>query len=333
MKRRTIKLSVLFLFILLTSMLFTACGNSPSDAVNQPTESIEQSATEQQANEEQPSFVTEEDFRNALSSATGEQKLALYRDFAANYRMQEDEYIEYAALCEQAGDMVSQRRALMSLYKLDPTEAHGELLAAMTLQITPADDAHAEGLLQELAELIGNCNADDFDVETLRAFVDTEDWKGSFYIDNGTFTSNTAFESDTLSATVSSDQFVTTATIISADTEYMCEISYEGVKAAYLTKSAGVYAYHAWGEENADALKVNGSLQDGHFTDAFDATIDGKTYHGTFDEAGKTKEEQPKGFTGTVYAYADNGKDYLYVEEADPAEWVATPEELGFGSF
>ncbi len=42
--------------------------------------------------------------------------------------MKDDEYVEYATLCGEAGDSVTQRKVLFTLYRLDPTEAHGQLL-------------------------------------------------------------------------------------------------------------------------------------------------------------------------------------------------------------
>ena len=56
-------------------------------------------------------------------------------------------------------------------------------------------------------------------------------------------------------------------------------------------------------------------------------------YIGSFDDAGKTKEEQPEGFEGVVYAYTEDKSKYLYVENADALTWVANVADLGFGEF
>ncbi len=318
--------------LILSSVLLGACGSSTEQVQSEPA----QQSTQEQSEKENKTPVTESDFRSALAEAPDEQKLVLYRDFAANFRMNEDEYLDYAALCEQAGDTVTQRRALMTLYKLDPTEAHGELLSAMTLKIQATDDAHAEGLLMELADLIAECGAGDFSAESLRAVVDSEDWKRSFYIDNGVFTSNTEYIGDALSAEVASDQFQTVATIWSSDTKYACEISYEGVKVASVALTdgapAGAYVYREWDADGADVVSVTGTVADGHLTGSFTIVTGAVSYAGTVDDAGKSTEEQIKNVNGTIYAYSDNKKQYLYAD-GDASDWVADLAQMGFWSF
>ena len=80
-------------------------------------------------------------------------------------------------------------------------------------------------------------------------------------------------------------------------------------------------------------MTVNGYIKDGHYVNQLDVTVEGTLYQGNFDDAGKTKEAQPEGFEGVVYAYAEDGSNYLYVEDADAADWVAKTDEMGFGDY
>ena len=282
-------------------------------------------------------LVTEEDYRNALASADDDRKLDIYREFAKSYKMTEDEYRDYANLCEKAGDTVSQRDALFMLYRTDPTEEHGNLLSAMTLKITDSDDEKAGVLLKDLFEALMNCDAGDFSPEAAKEAVTSDDWKKSFYIDNGTFTSNTEYSGDGISATVSSDQLATRAVITSGEIRCFCDVSYNGVNVGSVGISDGVpegtYCYRQFDPEGVDIIHVNGYISDGHYVNRMDVVVGGVSYHGEFDDAGKTKEEQPEGFSGVVYAYAEDGSNYLYVENAEAQNWVAKPDEMGFGDF
>ena len=251
--------------------------------------------------------------------------------------MTEDEYLDYAALCEKAGDTASQREALFMLYRTDPTEEHGNLLSGMTLKITDSDDDNAGVLLTGLADVLKNCGADDFSPEAVSQAVSSDDWKKSFYIDNGTFTSNTEYSGDGVSARVSSDQLETRAVITTDGIRCFCDVSYNGVNVGNVEVKGedpeGKYCFRQYDTEGVDIICVNGYISDGHYVNRLDITVGGVPYHGDLDDAGKTKEEQPEGFSGVVYAYAEDGSNYLYVENADASEWVAKPDDMGFGDF
>ncbi len=80
-------------------------------------------------------------------------------------------------------------------------------------------------------------------------------------------------------------------------------------------------------------MTVNGYIKDGHYVNQLDITIAGIVYQGMFDDAGKTKEEQPEGLEGVAYAFTEDRSNYLYVEDADAATWVADVAKMGFGEF
>ncbi len=331
---------ITFTFILLLSLMLAACApqtQTTDDAAAGQADGKEQTdSSNDDAADAQ--LVTEEDYRNAIESASGDdKKLELYAQFSSVYKMTEAEYLEYAALCEKAGDTVSARKALFTLYRSDPTEQHGQMLSDMTLKITPADDEKAEGLLDALLAELKKCEDDDFSPDAIKQIFASNDWMKSFYIDNGTFTSHTEFSSESLEAVVDSDNLYTRAVITSGSDRYMCAVSYNGVDAGHEqiadNKPEGKYYYRQKDAENVDIVCANGYIKDGHYVNQLDITVGNITYSGSFDDAGKTKEEQPQGFEGTVYAYAPDGGNYLYVEDADPETFVAKVGEIGFSEF
>ena len=138
-------------FILLISMMLTACadtGQSETVPASEDTNAEESTDVNSDDDTATAKLITEEDYRKAIASASDDdKKLELYTEFSSVYKMTEQEYLEYAALCEKAGDTVSARKALFALYRSDPTEQHGQMLSDMTVRITPADDDKAQGLL------------------------------------------------------------------------------------------------------------------------------------------------------------------------------------------
>ncbi len=320
------------------SLILSACSGK-AEAPEQASGVAEASGEESAASsgEKETVLVTEEDYRNALASADDDRKIAIYKEFAGSYKMTEDEYKDYADLCGKAGDTVSQREALFMLYRTDPTEEHGNLLSTVTLRITDADDDKAGELLTSLVEALKDCGSGDFSPEAAKEIIGSDHWKKSFYIDNGTFTSNTEYSGDARFAEVSADQLATRAVITSQDVRYLCDISFGGVSVGSVEvadkKSEGKYCYRQFDPEGVDIIVVNGYINDGHYVNRLDVTVGEVTYSGEFDDAGKTKEEQPEGFAGVVYAYAEDGSNYLYVENADAATWVAKAGEMGFGDF
>ena len=328
-------------FILLISMMLTACADTgQSEAVPASEETNVEESTDVNSDDDTATarLVTEEDYRNAIASASNDdKKLELYTEFSSVYKMTEQEYLEYAALCEKAGDTVSARKALFALYRSDPTEQHGQMLSDMTVRITPADDDKAQGLLESLLEEVKKCEDEDFSPDAIKQIIASDDWMKSFYIDNGTFTSNTEFSGDTLNAVVDSDNLYTRAVITAGDDRYMCAVSYNGVDAGHEQlkdqKPEGKYYYRQKDAENVDIVIANGYIKDGHYVNQLDITVSDIPYSGTFDDAGKTKEEQPQGFAGVVYAYTSDGSNYLYVEDADPQTFVANVGDMGFAEF
>ena len=318
---------------LVTSFCFlSACGGK--EVLPEPSGTQEDSA-KQEAAEEKP-LVTEEDYREAIASAADDaKKLELYREFASGYRLKEDEYIEYAGLCEKADDTAGQREVLFNLYRIDPTEEHGQLLSDMTLKIT--GDDKIESLLNDMVAELKNCEADDFSPEGLRGLIASDDWKKTFYIDNGTFTSNTEYNGDGITAVVSSDTLATRAVITAGDIRYLCELNYDGTNVGHVEAkdgaSSGRYYYRQLDADDVDIISVNGYINEGHYVNQTDFTVGSTVYHGSFDDAGHTKEEQPEGFEGVVYAYTDDKANYLYVENADASNWVANVADMGLGEF
>ncbi len=334
MKKRQVKTETVITAFALAVVLSACAGGTDTDAA--PDTSLQQ-AQESAQDSKEAVLVTEDDYRNAIADADDDRKLELYREFASNYRMKEEEYREYADLCDKAGDTVAQRDALFALYRMDPTEANGELLSGMTLKITASDDEKAEETLKKLVEVLKGCEADDFSSEGIKRIIESGQWKGSFHIDNGTFTSNTQYTGDELSADISSDQLATRAVITDGDKRYLCDISYNGTSVGYVGVKDGVsdgeYYYRQKDTEDVDIVAVSCYISGDHYVNQIDITVGGISYHGALDESGKTKEEQPEGFNGVVYAYTEDKGNYLYVENADPSTWVAKAKDMGFGEF
>lgn len=332
------KKKILIMFIVSAmSVLLAACTQTPGNG-EVTGDTVSRSEEAEKKEEQAPAPVTEEDFRNAIASETDDaDKLKTYTDFAANYKMNKDEYLEYASLSEKAGDTVSQRRALYLLYISDPTEENGERLSDMTLKITDADDKNAGPVLEKLTDEIVKCESGDLSVEGVRSIVGSNDWKASFYIDNGTFTSNTEYTNDSFSANVSSDSVRTRVIITKPDKKYLCDASYDGTSVAIAGvsdgKPEGEYFCRKTDPEGIDIVIVKGYYNNDHYVNRCDITIGESVYHATFDNDGKTKEKQPEGFQGVVYAYTDDGNNYLYVTDGDASNWVAKIKDLGFEDF
>ncbi len=329
----------LFLIIISSAVLFSACApSSQTDGAGQTQEPGSGNPDNDNNEAAASALVTEEDYRGAIASASDdEKKLELYTEFSSVYRMSADEYKEYAALCEKAGDTVSQRRALFALYRIDPTEEHGRMMSDMTLKITAKDDDKAEGLLAALAAERKNCEADGFSPEAVKKLIASDDWKKSFFIDNGTFTSHTEFSGEGISALTDADSIESRVVITEGDSRYLCIVSYDGVRVGRAGvkdgKTEGDYYFRQMDAENVDIVSAKGYIKDGHYVNQLEVKAGDTVYSGSFDDAGHTKEKQPEGFEGVVYAYAADGGNYLYVEGADAATFVANVGEMGFEDF
>lgn len=312
--------------LLLPALL--ACGRAQEDG-NTPAETVSQPETAQLTQ----APVTEEDYRNAISSASGEEKIALYRDFCANYIMSEEEYRDYAGLLADAGDSLSARDVLFMLYRSDPSEEHGELLAAQSVEMTGENHPEAEEVLARLTESLEKLGTDDFSADEIRELLASDEWKDTFYIDNGTFTSHTEVSGGRLSASVDSDSLSTKVLLTTSDEGFLLHVTPAHLSAGRRGNADDSYVYRSIGADGVDIVSVTGYAKEGHYVNQLDLTVDGLLYQGSFDDAGKTKEEQPEGVNGTVYAYSDDQSRYLYAEGVSPDNFVATPDALGFETF
>lgn len=327
-RKSYIKIPILLLIVLCAAFITACAGKEPEAPADTPV---------QTEKEESKPLVTEEDFRDALANESDDKKkLEIYDEFFAGYRLTEDEYKEYAALCEKTGDAVKQREVLYKLYTIDPTEEHGQLLSEMTYSITGKDDDKAASLLENMVEELKNCGDDDFSPDGLKSIIGSDDWKRSFYLDNGTFTSHTGYKDDKISASVASDMLATRAVITEGDVKYLCDISFESESFGHVGLKDGVpegeYCYRLI-ENGVDIVLVNGYYKEGHYVNQFEMTVGGIKYKGSFDEKGKTKETQPEGFSGVVYAYTEDGSKYLYAEDTTVDEFVADAKKLGLEGF
>ena len=311
-------------------------AEEPVSSAEKPEREI---SDEVSTNKDQTTFlVTEDDYRNALSSCDDNgEKIKIYAEFAKNYRLDEAEYLDYAKLCEEAGDTVSQRNVLLMLYRTDPTEEHGQLLSNMVLQITPSDDENAKEVLNSVVDAMDNLDGEDFSSTKISDIVGSKLWKQSFYIENGTFTSNTKYNDNNLNAEVESDSLYTRVVITSSDMRYLCEVTYNGVNVGVEElkdgKPGGKYCYRQMDTEDVDILRVDGYTDNGHYVNQIKITVGDTCYQGVFDSEGKTKEEQPDGLAGVAYAYTEDRSKYLYVADVDAVNWIADISEMGFEEF
>ncbi len=321
------KRSIVTISIVLAALL-TSCSSAQS--ADAPL------ASTSDTKEEAAPLVTEEDFRNALVTASEKEKLQIYDEFSAGYKLKEDEYIEYAYLCEKNGDSKKQRDILYKLYTIDPTEAHGELLAKMTYRITDKDDDKAAAVLGKLIDEIKKCGDDDFSTEGIKNVIGSDEWKGSFYIDNGTFTSKTEYSDASITASVTSDALATRVVAVADNVRYLCDISYQKERLGHVGLNGdipeGEYCYRLI-ENGVDTVLVNGYYKEGHYVNQLEITAGGVKYKGSFDDSGKTTEKQPEGIDGVAYAYSEDERGYLYVEGATVSDFVADAEKLGFEGF
>ncbi len=308
-------------------LAFVSCG-MPQEGQSVPADT----AVTPETAEQTKAPVTEEDFRNALSTASGDEKIALYRDFCANYIMNEEEYRDYAKLLADAGDSLGAREVLFMLYKSDPSEEHGKLLSELPVMLDGENAAEAEETLEGLAEALRKLGTGDFSEEEVLSILSSDAWKKTFYIDNGTFTSYTEVSGE-ITASVVSDSLATRVLFSTSEEGFLVDATPSSLKAGRKGNADETYAYRSIGADGVDIVSVTGYARDGHYVNQLDLTVDGVHYQGSFDDAGKTKEAQPDGVNGTVYAYSDDGDKYLYAENVSPADFVATPDALGFEAF
>ena len=334
------KRPVLICLLIMTAMILASCKGAAGmqDAAVPGAESAVAEEKTAPKEDTDTKLVTEEDYRNAIASAANDaEKLELYGQFAASYRMNADEYIDYAALCEAAGDTFSQRNALLRLYMIDPTEENGQRMSDMTLKITAADDEKAGELIDSVVGEIKKSEADDFSPEGLKAIFLSDEWKKSFYIDNGTFTSHTEYTGNGKTAVVYSDSIETRVTVTEEGSRYTARMSYDGTDAGIATKGDAAagdgYFLRRTDNDGVDTVIVNGYTDNGHYVNQLEIKIGDSVYKGTLDKDGKTEEEQPAGLNGTAYAYTQDRSNYLYAEGTDASSWVADIEEMGFEEF
>ncbi|MCR5673548.1 MAG: hypothetical protein K6F87_07530, partial [Lachnospiraceae bacterium] len=257
---------ILSFMLIMIMISVSACGGAgggtPKTADPGTPDSATATETEEVSEESTDTLVTEDDYRNAIASAADDEKrLELYKQFSSSYRMNADEYIAYAGLCEAAGDTVSQRNALWRLYMIDPTEENGQRMSDVVVNITDAEDANAADMIKNVVEEVKKCEADDFSSDGLRTIFTSEEWKNSFWLDNGTFTSHTKYLGDKVSATVDADSIETRVTVTADDDRYFARMSYDGLSAGHVSKgdaSGDKYYLRQKDAGGVDTVIVNG---------------------------------------------------------------------------
>lgn len=280
-------------------------------------------------------LVTEEDYRNAIkiydnSDLTG--KVELYKAFSTVYQLTEDEYIEYASICGETGDTNAQRDILHKLYRLDPTKEHGEMMSAVPYTITDEENESVNSL-QNLADILDGASSEGFSINAVSDFVATDAWKNTFYIDNGTFSSHTICEGNSIAGDITSDRILTKGIIKRNGKQMIFETSAIGSTISQCELSEnnleGNFSIFEYDSDGSLSVAKNGTIKDGHCVGDIYINLGGIEYKGSFDDDGLTKEAQVEGVDGAIFAYDEGHRNYLYATGEDSKIWRADLEYIG----
>lgn len=276
---------------------------------------------------------SEEDFRIAISETTGlEDKIALYDRFSSQYTLSETEYIDYADTCASLGDTKKQRDILWTLYRLDPSKEHGELISDRCMYLDESD-IDAIKLVEALKERLDKIGGDDFDIASIVTLVNGDSWGTNFFLDSGIYTSHAGYFGDGYEAHIRSGRVSTDIIITEADRELSVFTDSFGsvVKVCKLNDEAyeGDFAIVDYDTEGESISKKVGTIKDGHCIGTLTLVIEGVAFSGQFDDNGITTEAQQDKVEGVVYAYNDSKNKYLFIENADPESWTASEEFIG----
>lgn len=314
------------------------CGEQQVDGTaeaEKPIEAKQGSETEEPKAEQGP--VTVEDYRNAIV-ALGDDMESLrlaqkyYEELLARDAFQENDFLALAEVYALLGDAEEQRDTLWRLYRLYPTEANADILSSLVVEVDDTDGAVVELINRWKTEMEGG-NA----VE-LQNLIASEEWKNALWLDTGAMVQKTRYVSAGETIQITSDICETEIACLGQDGEFLYYRCNElGTIMSDATLRDGIYSGPAtisyYDAEGALYKQIACSLQNGICVDKIDIFYDGNTYVGKLNENGTTIEEQISKVKGTIYAYSDNGRSYLYQPDTAVADFVIGSKFVGLPEY
>lgn len=233
-----------------------------------------------------------------------------------------DEYFTWAKLLANENDDISARKILWRAYRIYPEKRTSDALAEFVMDIN-ADDEEYNQKFEMISLLKEAFEQDSLNLELL----DTSEWKENFWLGEGVFNTNTRLNTEDGFIQVSSLVDSTCVLCVHEDNTFEYYVI-NNDNALYVSGSykdlllGASLSYDGdecirWYKGNELHREVSCTVANNLLVGQLDIIINGTSYEGSFDENGKTLEEQPPKVEGVVYAYSSNKKKYLYSEEEE----------------
>ena len=332
------------MILTVSAVAFTACGE-PDTSQNSSTvpESVyEQPSTPTPTPTPAPSTgpSTEEELRDAIAKLgaaedTTPQRQDYYEKLYAMDLFGEEDYLALAQIYANQGNWEQQRSMLSKVLRLYPSREYAQMLSDIVIRGDSSD--------QTLAALAGQIipALEQQDAQALLGLIQNTQWRQVFpetldgietkvhYTDNGgvlqIFTDGLTAE---LTWHTASGGF------------FLCRNDSAGtlLLSAFLENNAynGPFSASCLDPSGAELKFVQGTLSGGVCIDRLTIRYQGTEYQGTFDNAGKTEEEQLKEVLqkgGVLYAYDTKQKTYLYQQDTTVEEFRIDTAFLGLPEY
>ncbi len=314
------------------------CGEQQVDGTAEaenPKEVEQGPETEEPKAEQGPATV--EDYRNAIAALGNDmESLRLarkyYEELLARDAFQEKDFLALAEVYALLGDAEEQRDTLWKLYRLYPTEANADILSSLVVETDDTDGAVAELINRWKTEM------EDGDAAGLQSLIASEEWKNALWLDTGALVQKTRYASAGETVQITSDACETEIACLGQDggfLYYRCNelgtiMSDAALRDGIYSGPATVSCYDAGG---ALYKQIACSLQNGTCVDKIDIFYDGNAYAGKLNENGTAIEEQIPMVKGTIYAYTDDGRSYLYQPDTAVEDFVIDSKFVGLPEF
>lgn len=310
--------------LLTYSVLILLVGALASCGIQDEGEMLVAGGSEQLSSKEEnktPADMTQEELRKKLEelgtdASASVQAQDYYEELLARDAFTEADYVELAGIYAVLGEQDKQRKVLLRLLRLYPSEEYMEQLSAIVVRCSDTDGEYADLLGRVVEYLTQN------DAPALKTLVESEEWKDILQ--------------DGLSSVEIRTQYSGANGILQIRTGYLdTEITYlmeSGLFYYYRTDRTGMIqasASYVNGAYNG-AVTVNhfdvegnlhliysGTLADNICVDEIAISYDGSEYIGSLNEDGTTAEKQENKVTeagGVLYARSKGGNTFLYRE-------------------
>ncbi|MBQ7920027.1 MAG: hypothetical protein IJ324_08830 [Lachnospiraceae bacterium] len=314
---RTILIALTFVGIL------AGCGSVAEQEVVQSSEVVQEVTPSPQPTAE----PTPEPTPLTVEGMIAERELRLEQGLFV-----EEDYVSLAELYAQVGNEEARRETIYRVLRLYPSEEYIDMLSDMVKTITLPDE-QAQGMLTELEGYLAS-----EDLTNAKAVLNGEQWNSLFRGELDVITGKTRLVGDEVCYQVETDALETELTVLYTDgrvkyfktnAEGSCYFEGTWAENGYV----GDFTHIFWDSVDGMQSRYHGTLQDGYCVDELTVLYDGTTYTGEFTADGTTKEKQidkVKKKNQVIYAYNSKKTKYLYVEEADVADWKLTMDKFGF---